>query len=162
MARTLILIRHAKAGDGDRDIDRPLTPRGHADATAVGRALAAVEFVPDRVVVSPARRAQETWVDAEAELPGGPRTVVDDERVYDNDVDLLLEIVRETPDDVATLVLVGHNPSFGDLALSLGSHEARRDGFPTAACAGFEITGPWTDAAPATARPRWFAVPRGE
>lgn len=160
MARTLILIRHAKTGDAPRDIERALTDRGHADAAAIGRALASAGFTPDRIVVSPARRAQQTWADAQEELDPAPRVVVEDERIYDNDENLLLDIVRETPDDVTTLVLVGHNPSFGGLALLLGSREARRAGFPTAACAAFVIDGSWADAAPEIATPHWFAVPR--
>jgi phosphohistidine phosphatase len=161
MSRTVILVRHAKTGDGEPDVDRALTPRGHADAAAIGRALAANDVTPDRVVVSPARRAQETWSDAARELPAGAApAVVEDDRIYDNDEDLLLEIVRETPDDIDTLVLVGHNPSFGGLALRLGSPEVRRDGFPTAACAGFEITGSWAGFEPHAATPYWFVVAR--
>ncbi|MFC7481813.1 SixA phosphatase family protein [Luedemannella flava] len=61
--RTLAILRHAKADNppGVADLDRPLTPRGHADATAAGAWLAAKAILPDLVICSPARRTRETW-----------------------------------------------------------------------------------------------------
>ena len=56
--RRLILFRHAKAeprAAGEDDFDRPLSPRGRADAVLVGRALADAGFAPDLALVSPAR-----------------------------------------------------------------------------------------------------------
>src|SRR5690242_6265180 len=111
MAGQLIVIRHAKAGEAPRDIDRPLTERGPRDAAAIGDWLTEHGLAPDRAVVSPAARAMQTWSGAAARLEGAPEPVID-ERIYENSMDLLLDIVSETPDDVRCLVLVGHNPSF--------------------------------------------------
>jgi phosphohistidine phosphatase len=55
--RRLVLIRHSKSADGPVDIDRPLSGRGVKDAREIGKWLAAADFNPERVVVSPARRA---------------------------------------------------------------------------------------------------------
>lgn len=167
MTRTLLLIRHAKAADGPVDVERPLTPRGRRDADALGDWLHDHGPTLDRVVVSPARRAQETWSQAAAGLQGTPEVDVD-ERVYENTVDALLEIVRDTADGVATLALVGHNPSFGALADGLDdgtgdpdAREQRAAGFPTCAVAVFEIDGAWEDVTPGEARLVEFAAPRG-
>ena len=164
--RMLVLIRQAKAGKGPVDAERTLTPRGQRDAGAVGVWLAQLGVVPDRVVVSPAARARQTWAGAAAALPGTPDPVADD-RIYDNAVDELLEIVRETPDDVSTLVLVGHNPSFGEFAHQLdderGDADARQEvlaGFPTSAVAVFDVAD-WPDVAPRGGTLRHCAVPRG-
>jgi phosphohistidine phosphatase len=164
--RTLVLIRHAKAGEGPVDLERPLAPRGLRDAQAVGRWLAKIGVHPDLVVLSPAVRARQTWDGAAAALQVSPKTVVDD-RIYDNAVDELLEIVRETPDDVSTLVLVGHNPSFGEFAHQLddeqGDADARHEvlaGFPTSAVAIFDVAG-WPDVAPHGGTLRHCAAPRG-
>jgi len=98
-ARQLVLIRHAKAAQGGIDAERPLAERGLVDAAAVGRWLAERSLLPDRVVVSPARRASQTWQLAGAELGPVARAVVD-ERVYDNTLSDLLRVVRESPPDV--------------------------------------------------------------
>src|SRR5881409_1252762 len=57
MVRRLLLIRHAKAEAGHRDLTRRLTERGRQDAREVGRWLSAQDLVPDAAVVSPATRA---------------------------------------------------------------------------------------------------------
>lgn len=167
MAGQLVVIRHAKAGEAPLDIERPLTERGLRDAAAVGEWLTARRVRPDRVVVSPARRARETWEQVAEQLAAAPEPEIDD-RVYENTLDVLLAIVRETPDDIGTLVLVGHNPAFGALASELddgrGDRAARhllRTGFPTSAVAVFRVACPWSavdlDAGTLTG----FAAPRG-
>jgi phosphohistidine phosphatase len=166
MSRVLVLIRHAKSAEGPVDIERELNPRGMRDRGAVGQWLQGQAITPDRVVVSPAARARLTWAGA-APFVTAPEPEID-ERIYDNDADLLLDIVRETPAEVRTVVLVGHNPSFGSLASSLddgsGNADARQDlltGFPTSAVAVFELDGEWPDAAPRALRLIAHAVPRG-
>jgi phosphohistidine phosphatase len=165
MAGRLVIVRHAKAGEAPADIERPLTDRGLRDARAIGDWLRSKQVVPDRVVVSPARRARETWREAAARLDHPPEPTIDD-RIYDNDPDALLDIVRETPDDVATLVLVGHNPSFAELAYQLdsgagdpGASRDMRAGFPTSATAVFDVSS-WADVE-SDASLAAFAAPRG-
>ncbi|HYT09194.1 MAG TPA: histidine phosphatase family protein [Mycobacteriales bacterium] len=166
--RRLVLVRHAKAAtDGDSDAERPLAKRGRADAPAVGRWLAGHGLAPDRVVVSPARRALQTWELAAAEL-GSPPEPVRDERVYGNSVEDLLAVVHDTPAGAGTLVLVGHNPSVEALATALddGSGDAtgRREmaeKYPTSGVAVFDIGGDWSDVGAGAGRLTGFAVPRG-
>lgn len=161
------MVRHAKAGEAARDIDRPLTDRGRRDAAAIGDWLAAQGVVPDRVVVSPARRAMETWTGAAARLERSPDPVID-ERIYENAIDLLFDIVAETDDDVVTLVLVGHNPAFGALAYELddgaGDPDARREmhaAFPTSAVAVFDVPAPWSSVGAGAGRLVAYSAPRG-
>ena len=59
--RRLLLIRHAQAGEGPVDADRPLTAAGEERALAIGVWLERAGVLPDRVLVSPARRAARTW-----------------------------------------------------------------------------------------------------
>jgi phosphohistidine phosphatase len=61
--KTLTLLRHAKSGWDDpvaRDFDRPLNPKGHRAAQAVGRYMKAIGLGFDHVVASPAVRVTET------------------------------------------------------------------------------------------------------
>ena len=143
--RRLVLVRHAEAASALVDRDRPLSSRGERQAAAVGTWLAQRGLAPDRVAVSPARRTLQTWDGMRTALGAVPERVVE-ERIYDNTVDGLLDVVRETAEDVRTLVLVGHNPAVGTLAHLLddgeGSREARARldaGFPPASVAVFDV-----------------------
>jgi phosphohistidine phosphatase len=161
--RRLLLIRHAKAADGPVDADRPLTERGARRAAAIGAWLTQADLVPDRVLVSPARRAIQTW--EQAALVPGLRPIVD-ARIYDNTVEALLAAIRESPEDVQTLAVVGHNPSVGELAGILddgrGSPVAQRDvdaGFRTGGVAVFLLAAPFAALAPGAASLSDFTVP---
>lgn len=111
---TLVLLRHAKAEpQRPDDLTRVLAPRGRADAMAARAWLDTHAVVPDRVVVSPSARTRETW-----QLAGTFPPVLDD-RVYDATVEDLIEVLAETPAEVGTLVLVGHDPGLSDLLATL-------------------------------------------
>ncbi len=144
--RRLVVLRHAKAASapGLVDIERPLAERGEQDATAAGRQLRATGVVPDLVVCSTARRTRQTWDLVAAELQADPR-VSYEERVYDNDVDKLLDLVRETSPDVGTLLLVGHNPASQQLASLLTGEAVVGDSFPTCALVVIDFDEEWPD-----------------
>ena len=163
--RRLLLVRHAQAADAPVDADRTLTERGIRHATAIGSWLRRAAFVPDRVVVSPAVRARQTWELASARLAPDLTPIVD-ARLYDNTVELLLAVIREAPDDGSTVAVVGHNPSVGELASVLddgeGAPAARRDlgtGYPPGAVAVFELATSFAAVAPGTATLTDFTVP---
>ena len=158
---------HSKAVQGgDLDHERPLAERGFADAAAVGRWLDSAGIVPDRVVVSTALRARQTWESA-AQLLGSTPEVIADHRVYVNTVGGLLAIIHETPAEVGTLVLVGHNPSFAELALELddgdgdpSSRIALGRSYPTSGVACFEIGKKWANLELGAATVTSFVAPR--
>ena len=163
--RRLVLVRHAQAADAPVDADRPLTGLGARRAAAVGTWLAQSGLPPDHVLVSPARRAAQTWERASRELPEAPTSTVEG-RIYDNTVESVLAAVHDVADDVGTLVVVGHNPSIGELAMDLddgsGDPVARREvraGFPTGGVAVFTLGTPLHAVAPGTARLDGFTVP---
>jgi phosphohistidine phosphatase len=163
--RRLVLVRHARAADGPVDADRPLTERGARHAAAIGAWLEQAGCVPDRVLVSPARRAGQTWERAGERLVQAVRPIVDT-RIYDNTVEALLAAIRETPDDVQILAVVGHNPSIGELAAALddgqGNPAARGDldaGVPAGGVAVFLLATPFAAIAPGAANLDDFTVP---
>jgi phosphohistidine phosphatase len=141
--RRLILLRHAKSDwslPGERDHDRVLAKRGRETAPKMGAYMAGHGLRPDLVICSTAARARETWKLA-APAFAKPPPVVHDERIYANNPDILLDIVKATKASVHVLLLVGHNPSFHVLAETLsatGHGDARRElreKFPTAGVA---------------------------
>ncbi|MGY1637972.1 SixA phosphatase family protein [Geodermatophilus sp. SYSU D00742] len=161
----LLLIRHAQAGSAPVDSERPLTAHGLRQAAALGAWLERAGLVPDAVLVSPARRAVQTWEQAGGVLAPEVRPDVDP-RVHDNTVEALLTAVREVPDDVRTLAVVGHNPSVGQLVGLLddgqGSPVARREaqaGFPAGGVAVFDLAVPFAAIAPGTATLSDFTRP---
>jgi phosphohistidine phosphatase len=127
--RRLLLLRHAKterAEPGERDRDRKLMARGRADAPVIGAYMARHRLAPDFVLVSPVTRAEETWALVAAAL-GKPPRVARDTRIYNAGPQTLIEVIGETRDARALLV-VGHNPGLHDLAVQLiasGDVEAR-------------------------------------
>jgi phosphohistidine phosphatase len=115
--RRLLLLRHSKTErpePGERDRDRKLMPRGRADAPLVGAYMARHRLMPDLVLVSPAQRTIETWALVGAAFSKTPRVEKAD-RIYNASIDTLADLVRET-DDASALLLVGHNPGLHDLA----------------------------------------------
>jgi phosphohistidine phosphatase len=166
--KTLTLLRHAKSGWDDpagRDFDRPLNPRGRRAAGTVAAEMRRLGLAFDRAVASPARRVIETI--EEVARTFGPIPASYDRRLYLAGPETLLEVVRETPDDVERLLLVGHNPGLESLALALAGdgtaslREALALKYPTATIA--EIAFPaahWREVGSGSGQIRRFIRPR--
>lgn len=166
--RRLMLLRHAKsdrpAGLGDHE--RPLARRGHDDSAVIGRYMAASGLVPDLALVSTARRAQQTW---ELARPAFARVIAqrDDRRVYEASGGTLLEVIGDIEPDVGTLLLVGHNPGFHDLALRLAGRGSDADlaqlrlEYPTAALVVIAFdAGSWRELREGEGRLERFVAPK--
>jgi len=154
---TLILLRHAKSdwSGGEPDHERPLAARGRRQAPEAGRWLADHVDRIDLAVVSSAARARSTWSLAAAELSTAPPVRLD-EQVYGASSSTLLRVVRDLPDDLGTVVLVGHNPGLEDLASTLAGSWVS---MPTSALAVLDVDGGWAGSGPATAHLRTSGRP---
>ena len=146
--RRLILLRHAKTeatAESGGDIERGLTDRGRRDAELVGRALAEAGLAPDRVMVSTARRARQTWEIMAALFPMA--RVNELRGLYLAGPDAIARLVEDSQAEQAdaSVMVVGHNPGLHELALGLlgrgggGPADALAGSFPTAAAAVFAI-----------------------
>ena len=166
--RTLVVMRHAKASqEGPTDFERLLTERGHADAAAAGAWLAGLGFQPDAALVSAAARTRQTW--EEAARAAGWSVVPDLSRaLYGAWPESALDLVRATDPEARGLLVVGHNPTMESLAHLLaeadGPGQPLADlvagGFPTSACAVFEVDDEWSDLAFGGARLTAWGVGR--
>ena len=146
----LILMRHAEAerqAPGLGDFDRGLTPEGRAEARLVGKALAQAGFFPDLALVSPARRALETW---RAVAEAFPRTAEQpDASLYAASAVRLAAATRDAASGGNAVILVGHNPGIHQyaihLAIQAGASEAGAkplfERFPTATAVAFAMDG---------------------
>lgn len=167
-SRRLILLRHAKSAwpEGVADIERPLNARGRAAAPRIGAYLAAEGLVPDHVMVSPARRTLETCERLRGAFPEVAPEIVP--MIYEASAHRILDAVRSAPGSAETLLVIGHNPGFQDLALFLvgsGSATLREDlheKFPTAGLAviAFAVER-WGDVERGGGRLERFVTPRG-
>ena len=166
--RRIAVLRHAKSdhptGMGDRE--RPLAERGRQDASAAGRWLAASAIAPDLCLCSYATRTRETWALASRELPRQPTTVYA-ERVYEASYTDLVELLRETSDEVGTVLVVGHNPGMHALAIGLAGDNIQNfrepsllSHFPTSAIAVLTANGSWGDLEEGTCSLDDFWTPR--
>ncbi len=119
-ARRLTLIRHAKAWPQDgsyEDFERPLAERGLLDAGKLADALAKAGFKTELILSSAAKRALQTAEIFASAL--GLEELASDVGLYDAGTLDLLDAVKALPDSLSSAILVGHNPSIGELAARL-------------------------------------------
>lgn len=112
----LLLWRHCEAEPGEPDLGRALTGKGEKQARRVAAWLHA--HLPDtaRILVSPARRAQQTAA-ALAELAPRKIKTVDSLAPGASAEDVLS--AARWPDAKAPVVVVGHQPTLGWVASRL-------------------------------------------
>jgi phosphohistidine phosphatase len=165
----LLLLRHAKADrsqPGEPDRERVLAARGRTDAPKLGAYLQRHGLIPDLAAVSPSERTRETWARAAAELKSPPPARFD-ERLYEASPEAILKVIKETPPEIQTLLVVGHNPGLQELAVMLvasGAVDARqrlKEQFPTSALAVIDFAvEDWSRLHPQAGRLEHFVTPR--
>jgi phosphohistidine phosphatase len=165
--RRLMLLRHAKSNwpAGVADRERTLATRGREAAPVMGRYLADELLLPDLVLISPARRTLETWELVEPMLTDKPPTRIEP-RIYEAKTDRLLHTAQEVEARVRTLLMVGHNPGFEELAALLTGHGDRYASarmaakYPTCGLAVLDFAiEDWRDLAPRGGRLDRFVTP---
>jgi phosphohistidine phosphatase len=117
--RTLFLIRHAKSNwdsPGLRDYDRPLDQRGLRDAPLMADLLVKRNIQPDLIVSSSAKRAMTTAQFFAAAFGLPPEKLILNKDIYEAFSTTVYQIISKFPDDAATVMLFGHNPTFTDIA----------------------------------------------
>jgi phosphohistidine phosphatase len=158
--RRLMLLRHAKTetdAPSGKDRDRRLDDRGRQDAAEIGGWISRHPPFPDRVLVSPATRAHQTWDtawEAMKNLVSRPQVEFLPELYGAGPKQLLQTIRTASVSDPKRLMLVGHNPGMHELALTLtGSGDAAAKkaldhNLPTSGLAIFDFaTSDWNEVA---------------
>ena len=135
-SKRLALLRHAKSSWSDpqlEDHDRPLASRGRRAATRMGVFIQEEGLTPDLVLCSSATRARQTL--ELLELSSDTEVLIENE-LYGASATALLARLRRVDDVTQSVLLIGHNPSIQDAAISLArSPDAVAHKFPTAALA---------------------------
>jgi phosphohistidine phosphatase len=112
----LILWRHAEAEDGLPDAGRKLTDKGQKQAKQMANWLKSRLPQHTRILVSPATRAQQT-----AGALGSEFETVKEVGLAANTVALLTK--AGWPDTQGAVLIVGHQPTLGQIAAFLLSGE---------------------------------------
>lgn len=158
--KTVLLLRHAKSDWGapsTDDHDRPLAPRGRRAAERLGRALATLGPSPGTVLTSSALRARDTG-ERVVEAAGWTCPFEEDRQLYLTSPTVVLQRIREQDDAVTTLLVVGHEPVWSELATELTGGRMK---LPTGAVARIDLAvGRWRDAAPGAGTLIWLLTPK--
>lgn len=166
--KTLYLLRHAKsAWDPPHiaDHERTLNARGRAACLTLARHMAAAGIAPGLVLVSDARRTRETWERIAEQLDQAfpARELAE---LYLAAPGTMRKIVRGMDDELASVMLVAHNPGLEELAHALagvGTTTATRrlaEKFPTGGLATLVfVTERWSQIAQENCRLTDFVTP---
>ncbi|MBT4161125.1 MAG: histidine phosphatase family protein [Gammaproteobacteria bacterium] len=147
----LLLLRHAKSSHKDKsliDFDRPLSKRGRKDSVRIGDWLKDQGLMPELIISSPAKRAQQTVKRIQNSLGIDPGAIQWEDCVYDASVRTLLKTLSEVPEETGIVMLVGHHEGLESMILRMSRWSdipADPKLIPTAAVAHLEIDGPWSD-----------------
>jgi phosphohistidine phosphatase len=173
MPKQLYVLRHAKSSWDDPglpDHDRPLAPRGQLAVERLAEHVRTAEIQPDLVLCSSSRRTQETL---EGVSPPGERLI--EPELYAASAHEVLERLRRVPEDIGSLMVVGHNPAMQMLVLHLAAPGDDRSPldtverkFPTGAMATLSFDCAWSELGQGDARlvgfvrPKALPVPRNK
>ena len=160
--KRLFLLRHAKSSwdhPGVADHDRPLARRGRRAAELIAHHLQSEGISPSLVLCSSARRTRETL---ELAGPGGEARI--ERELYGASKEDLLDRLRQVPDTVESVMLIGHNPAVQEVALDLaaggeGLAQVERK-YPTGGLATLTFAGPWGELRSGRAELEGFVTPK--
>jgi phosphohistidine phosphatase len=92
-----------------------------------------------------------------------------DDQLYEAVAHQLTKLLRKTPDDVRTVLMIGHSPGIPDLVERLAPRTGKADlwnrmdtKFPTSALATLSYAGHWADLSKQSAELLSFDVARGK
>lgn len=114
--KTIYLIRHAEAEAYSKagDIKRHLTTHGLESIEKTYKRLENFKPEFELILASHACRASETALQISSLSNFCTKKIINDARIYNAGIEDLLDILCELNDDVAKIVMVGHNPGLTD------------------------------------------------
>lgn len=121
--KTIILVRHAKSSwEFDvSDRDRPLKKRGIIDANLVSKKFREHHFLPEIVFSSPANRALSTCKIFLQNLDISDKILKISDEIYDFGGQSVINFIKKLDNNIASVMLFGHNHAFTSLANVFGT-----------------------------------------
>lgn len=130
--KELFIVRHGKSSwniEGLSDMDRPLKERGIHDGYTMAKRVLEKNTKPDLIISSPAIRALHSATIFSRVLEYPYEDILIQEKIYFSGIQQVLELINHVDDDINTLIIFGHNPTFTDLANSFTGNKI--DNMPT-------------------------------
>ena len=113
MTKVLLVLRHAQSAgkqSGQLDYDRSLTAEGEEIARALGKTILRQGFKLDLIASSSATRAKGTVDLVNQSIQLSDENIHFEQTLYDGLMSDWNEHIRELPNEVNQVMLVGHNP----------------------------------------------------
>ena len=136
--KTLLLMRHAKSSWKEADLpdhERPLNKRGKKDAPTMGKLLQERDLIPQTILSSSALRARLT-AEALVETCCQSSEVQYLDSFYMAEADEYLLTLRNLPDTLNLVMIIGHNPGLETLLQVLSG---QIESLPTAVIAHINL-----------------------
>ncbi|KAF0099961.1 MAG: phosphohistidine phosphatase [Rhodospirillaceae bacterium] len=168
--KNILLLRHAKSAwniPHQSDHDRPLNDRGERAARTIAAHMAAKAPRPDLILCSTAARTRQTLAPLVKALGSPTPPISLEKQLYLASESELLERLQALPENVETVLLIGHNEGIGEFAVALAGQgtadalQRLREKYPTGALATLAVRqGPWSALAPGACELVAFVRPR--
>lgn len=163
--KTLYLLRHAKAGfdlSGQADAERTLSHGGKQDATKLAYKLKGRNEAIQLVYCSPALRTRQT-LELLREVDGiGHTAQYIMPELYQATEATVLGIIQNTPAEVNSVMVIGHNPSMTQLT-NLLAQEVRLDHLPTCGLLVIQFqTKDWANITAGAGKVVWLDFPKND
>jgi phosphohistidine phosphatase len=117
--KKIIFVRHGRAEEPSSlisDFNRSLTTKGKNVSEQMAMILKEKEKDPAVLITSPAFRAYETAIIFARALDSDPDKIILKNNLYSRTtLNSFAEIIEKTSDDINTIILFGHNPSFTEI-----------------------------------------------
>lgn len=117
--KTVFFVRHAKSSWDSpnlRDIDRTLNDSGEKTAGKMAVYFSTMNIKPGIIISSPATRAYSTAVYFARQLVYPEADIRIEEEIYEALMTDVLQLVVQLPEEIDTVMIFGHNPTFTNLA----------------------------------------------
>lgn len=161
--KKIIFVRHGKAeqeAQGLSDFERSLTSNGKMVSKQMAQLFRQKEPSPGLFISSPAFRALETALIFAGETGVSYDSIIMNSKLYyGTNLEKLLKILSGLDDEVGTITIFGHNPSFSDMPQALSRTGC--DPLPKTAvvCLSFEVES-WKEVGRKSGRVDYFLNPK--
>lgn len=159
--KTVYLVRHGKAvsmDSGIPDFERTLMERGENDAELIGERLKELKVNPSLIISSPAPRALASAKLIARQLGYLQKSIRTRKSLYYQEDDALINVINEIDDNLDSIMVIGHNPSFTDFAQSY-TKDFKAD-IPTCGVVGIRFkTNKWKEISRSQGKLKLFVYP---
>lgn len=148
--RELLIYRHGHAQDtgASSDFDRELRDKGKRNAQRIGLWLQRKDLIPDHIMASPATRTLRTAEKTVKAMNLASHVINSVSELYLAQKNDLLIQLRQVPEEIKCLMLVGHNPGLEDLLVEICRNQVTTNSkgkiLSPAALARVQLNFPWS------------------